>query len=87
VAALPTSAEAHAILAGSKLYCNDAAGAVLAAREALGTQQRADAAYYLGAALAASGDRSGARAALIAACDTAPASEWRERAERALGDL
>jgi Flp pilus assembly protein TadD len=47
----------------------------------------AEAAYYLGRALAALGDAVGARQALVQAADAAPASVWRERAERQLALL
>lgn len=84
---LPNDAAALAMLAGARLYCGDSAGAVLAARAALAHEQRPDAAYYLGAALAAQGQAAAARAALVAAADLSPASQWRERAERVLADL
>jgi hypothetical protein len=84
---LPENPAALTALAGARLYCADAPGAALAARAALAHQQRPDAAYYLGAALAAQGQREAARAALIAAADLSPDSVWRERAERVLEAL
>lgn len=84
---LPEDAEVQAVLAGSRLYCGDPGGAVLAARASLSLAPRADAAYYLGAALARQGDVAGARRALVRAADLAPASSWRERAEQAIASL
>jgi hypothetical protein len=84
---LPNSPAALAALAGARLYCGDASGAALAARAALAYEQRPDAAYYLGAALAAQGQREAAREALIAAADLSPDSPWRARAERVLETL
>ena len=84
---LPTDADVQTVLAGSRLYCNDPGGAALAARAALALAPRADAAYYLGAALARAGHTAEARDALVQAADLAPASPWRERAEQVIAGL
>lgn len=85
---LPDSADAWATLAGSHYQCYAFAGASAAARRALSYDpQRADASFYLGAALARLEQEDEARAALIRAADLAPASIWRERAEGILTQL
>ncbi len=79
---LPTDARAWSTLAAAHLVCGDPAQSRAAAERALRHDpQSAEAAYYLGRALAALGDRAGARLALVNAADFAPASPWRERAE------
>jgi hypothetical protein len=80
-AASPANSAALTTLAASRYACAQFAPAVEAARAAQVAGAGADAAYYLGAALAALGEREGARKHLIAAADLAPASLWRERAE------
>ena len=85
---LPGDARAWTALAEARLLCGDPAGARAAAEQALLRDARsAEAAYYLGRALAALGDQAGARTALISAADLAPASAWRERAETQLATL
>lgn len=84
---LPVDADVQTVLAGSRLYCNDPGGAVIAARAALALAPRADAAYYLGAALARAGRTAEARDALVQAADLAPASSWRKRAEQVIAGL
>lgn len=71
-------------LAAHRYHCGQFAGAAAAARAAGSSPE---ATYYLGAALAALGDRTNARVALIQAADLAPASDWRRRAELALVNL
>lgn len=73
--------EAWTVLAASRYYCADFQGAVAAAQQALQYNPRADAAFYLGLALNATGERAAAQIALKRAADIAPASIWRERAE------
>ncbi|ABU57041.1 tetratricopeptide repeat protein [Roseiflexus castenholzii] len=82
VARLPKNAQSWSALAHARLACGDIAGA----RDAAALAQTldpasAEAAYHYGRALAALGDRTAARTALIRAADLAPASEWRIRAE------
>jgi tetratricopeptide (TPR) repeat protein len=84
---LPASADAWATLAGSLYQCGEFGPAIDAARRALEDRPRADASFYLGAALAHSGETEAARTALIRAADLAPASMWRRRAEIILADL
>ncbi len=84
---LPDNAEAWTILAANRYYCRDVAGAVVAARQALDHQAGAEAAYYLGVALADLHQPAAARRALIRAADMAPASVWRTRAEQRLTEL
>ena len=85
---LPNNTEAWTTLAATRFRCADPTGARDAARKALALDSTsAEASYYLGRALAALGDRSGARDALINAADLAPSSAWRERAETQLGVL
>jgi Flp pilus assembly protein TadD len=84
---LPASADAWATLAGSSYQCGEFEPAIEAARRALADGPRADASFYLGAALAHSGEADAARTALIRAADLAPASMWRRRAEFILADL
>lgn len=86
-AALGPHAEAQSVLAAHSYHCGRFDAAAAAARAALGAGAGPDAAYYLGAALAALGDAPDARAALIRAADLAPASDWRRRAELALAAL
>ncbi len=73
--------EAWTTLAASRYYCADFQGAIEAAQQALQYNARADAAFYLGLALNATGERAAAQIALTHAADLAPASIWRERAE------
>lgn len=82
-AALPGTSAAWATLAASQYYCGQPGQAVESARRA----DDAEGAYYLGAALVALGQPAQARGALIRAADLAPASPWRERAEKALAQL
>lgn len=84
---LGSNAEAWTTLAASRYYCGEFAGAVAAARRALSATPDADAAFYLGSALAALGQWDAARRALVDAADLAPASVWRERAEERLAQL
>jgi predicted Zn-dependent protease len=85
---LPEEAAAWSTLAAAEIACGDATAAAAAARRALAiAPQSAEALYALGRALAAQGDTDGARAALVAAADAAPASEWRARAEAQLSLL
>jgi Flp pilus assembly protein TadD len=77
---------AYTTLAAHRYHCGQFAAAAQAAREAQATGAVPEAAYYLGASLAALGDGE-ARAALIRAADLAPASDWRRRAELALAAL
>lgn len=82
---LPDAPGAWSALASARLICGDAAGARVAAELALRHDPAsAEASYYLGRALAALGDRIGARRALVNAADLAPASTWRDRAEAQL---
>jgi tetratricopeptide (TPR) repeat protein len=83
----PANSEAWSVLAAQRYHCADFAGAVAAARSALALNEDARSSYYLGAGLAALGQRSQARALLVHAADLAPASIWRERAELALARL
>ena len=86
--ALAKDAAAQTSLAAHRYRCGDRAGAAAAARIALAiAPSSADAAYYLGAALAALGDTAQARNELVRAADLAPASLWRARAEEALALL
>jgi Flp pilus assembly protein TadD len=81
----PQQARSFEVLAAMQLRCGNLAGATVSARRALTlAPTSAEAAYYLGRALALSGDRRGARQALISAADLAPASDWRVRAEQEL---
>jgi tetratricopeptide (TPR) repeat protein len=85
---LPGEPRAWAALAAVRLNCGDPAGARDAAARALaGAPADAEANYYLGRALAALGERTEARRALIQAADLAPASPWRARAETQLATL
>lgn len=86
-AAAPEDPQALTLLAAHRYHCGQFAGAAEAARAARRTGGGPDAFYYLGAALAALGDAEQARSALIRAADLAPASDWRRRAELALGML
>ncbi len=83
----PEDADAWTVLAASRYYCGEAPAAVEAARTALRYNPAADAAFYLGSALADIGDRTAARNALVRAADLDPASVWRERAEIRLAQL
>jgi tetratricopeptide (TPR) repeat protein len=83
----PEDATAWTVLAASRYYCGETPGAVEAARTALRYNPAADAAFYLGSALADMGERAAARNALVRAADLAPASVWRERAEFRLAQL
>lgn len=87
VQTLREEAEAWTTLAASRYYCGDLAGAVDAARRAQSYGSGADAAFYLGTALAALGEQEAARSALVQAADLAPASVWRERAEARLAQI
>ena len=85
---LPNDGGAWTTLAEARLACGDAVGAHAAAAAALEhAPGSAEAALYLGQALAQQGQRDAARAALITAADMAPASGWRVRAERQLAAL
>lgn len=81
------AADAQGALAAISYHCGAFAEAAAAARAAQAAGAGPEAAYYLGAALAALGERGDARVALIRAADLAPASIWRERAELALAAL
>jgi hypothetical protein len=85
--ALPTDGAALTTLAATRYACAQFAAAAEAARAAQAAGAGADAAYYLGAALAALGETPAARQQLIRAADLAPASSWRERAETMLAYL
>ncbi len=85
--ARPADGEALATVAANRYHCGQFAGAAEAAAAARAVGAGPEAAYYLGAALAALGERDEARAALISAADLAPASDWRRRAELALSLL
>jgi Flp pilus assembly protein TadD len=87
VGALPGDAVALTTVAAQRYHCGQFVGAADAARAARAAGAGPDAAYYLGAALAALGERDAARVALISAADLAPASDWRRRAELALAAL
>ncbi|WP_129672420.1 tetratricopeptide repeat protein [Candidatus Chloroploca sp. Khr17] len=84
---LPEEVDALVLVAGVRYQCGDGRGAIEAAQAAEAREARADAAFYLGAALAATGEDEAARAALIRASDLAPASRWRERAELLLATM
>jgi tetratricopeptide (TPR) repeat protein len=86
---LPDDADAWTVLAGSRYQCGDFTGAVTAARRAIARADdpRADASFYLGAALANLGYNNEARDQLLHACDLDPDSIWRLRAENVLRDL
>jgi tetratricopeptide (TPR) repeat protein len=85
---LPDEPRAWAVLAAARLGCGEPAGARDAAAQALARAPTdAEANYYLGRALAALGERTEARRALIQAADVAPASPWRARAETQLARL
>ncbi|PDW00721.1 hypothetical protein A9Q02_08880 [Candidatus Chloroploca asiatica] len=84
---LPEEIDALVLAAGVRYQCSDGRGAIEAAQAAEAREARADAAFYLGAALASTGEYEAARAALIRASDLAPASRWRERAELLLATL
>lgn len=86
-AALGRDAVAQSTLAAHRYHCGQFAAAAAAAREAQAVGAGPDAAFYLGASLAALGASGDARAALIHAADLAPASDWRRRAELALAAL
>ncbi|MFN3374192.1 MAG: tetratricopeptide repeat protein, partial [Chloroflexus sp.] len=81
---LPNDPEALTVLAGTRYYCGDAAGAQVAAAAALEAGAGVEARFYYGLALSASGDLTNGRAALELVADQAPASVWRRRAETAL---
>ncbi|MCX7859143.1 MAG: tetratricopeptide repeat protein [Chloroflexus sp.] len=81
---LPNDPEALTILAGTRYYCGDAAGAQAAAAAALEAGAGVEARFYYGLALSATGDVASGRAMLELVADQAPASAWRQRAETAL---
>jgi hypothetical protein len=86
--ALPADPRAWEALANMRFTCSDPAGSRAAAEQALQrAPTSAEAAFYLGRALAALGDRPAAQQALINAADLAPRSPWRERAEAQLATL
>lgn len=86
--ALPDEPRAWAALAAAELSCANASEARAAAEHALQLAPTdAEAAYYLGRALGALGERAPARQALIHAADSAPASAWRVRAEQQMAAL
>jgi tetratricopeptide (TPR) repeat protein len=84
---MPDDAEAWTVLAASRYRCREFDEALGAAETALAYNAGAEAAYYLGAALAGLHDYERARPALIRAADLAPASLWRQRAEQMLLDM
>jgi tetratricopeptide (TPR) repeat protein len=86
-AALGQHATALTTLAAHRYSCGQFGAAAEAARAAQAAGAGPDAAYYLGAALAALGQERDARTALIRAADLAPASEWRRRAELVLAQI
>lgn len=86
-AELPASADAWTVRAGLHYQCRQFAAAIDTAERALRLEQRADASFYHGAALAYQGDFVGARSLLIQAADLAPASIWRQRAELLLAEF
>ncbi|EFO79286.1 TPR repeat-containing protein [Oscillochloris trichoides DG-6] len=73
------------LLAAYQYYCGEMDHAVMSAQQALDRGAGAEAAYYLGMALRATGQNEAGRLALIQAADREPASIWRERAEQVLG--
>ncbi|GAB4110049.1 MAG: tetratricopeptide repeat protein [Roseiflexaceae bacterium] len=80
--------EALTLLAQARLACQNAEGARSAAARAATLDPNSPIAYLqLGRALAATGDRSGARAALIHAADRGIGTEWQRRAEDQLRSL
>ncbi len=79
--------QAWTTLAASLYHCGEPAAAAEAARTAMAHGAGAEAAFYLGVALADLGDRAAARHALVWAADLSPASVWRERAEVRLAML
>ena len=86
--ALPGEPRAWAALAAAELRCANASAARAAAEQALQLAPAdPEAAYYLGRALAALGERIPARQALIRAADSAPTSAWRVRAEQQMAAL
>lgn len=84
---LPGDPEALSTVAAHRYHCGQFAAAAEAAGAARDAGAGPEAAYYLGVALAALGERDEARAALISAANLAPASDWRRRAETALSLL
>jgi len=86
-AALPANSAAWTALAAHQYYCGHPTEAAGSARRAADSGGGADSDYYLGVALAALGQHDDARSALIRASDLAPASTWRERAEKALAQM
>ncbi|NNJ13491.1 hypothetical protein EKD04_024505 [Chloroflexales bacterium ZM16-3] len=84
VAALPDDSVAWTTLAAHQYYCGQVDKAAASAQHAVDSGGDAESAYYLGASLAALGQQDRARRELIRAADMAPASAWRERAEKAL---
>lgn len=87
-ATLLDSADAWTTAAAARLACGDAEAARAAAERARQlAPASAEAAFYHGQALALLGQPEQARAALIAAADNAPASEWRKKAEESLAAL
>lgn len=91
VQSLPDVSAAWTVLAGVLFQCGDDVGAQHAAQQAIAHDQAmpalsppAEAWLYLGAAYLRQGHTTAARHALTTAADLAPASVWRERAERLL---
>ena len=82
--ARPDDATTLTVLAACRYYCDQPLAATHAAEMASQAGAGAEAAYYLGLALAALGEQQAAREALIRAADLAPAAPWRQRAELAL---
>ena len=80
----PDDATTLRVLAACRYYCDQPLAATHAAEMASQAGAGAEAAYYLGLALAALGEQQAAREALIRAADLAPASPLRQRAELAL---
>ncbi|NTV62891.1 MAG: hypothetical protein HGA65_05055 [Oscillochloris sp.] len=81
--ALPDDSTAWVTLAAFQYYCGQYQAAITSAERA-GVAGGAESAYYLGASLHAIGQQAQARKALTHAADLAPASVWRERAEKLL---
>lgn len=81
---LSDNTDVQSLLAGMRLACNDPLGAEIAARDALASEQRADASYYLAMSLIEQKRFSEAEELLIDLINFVPNSLWRARAEEAL---
>jgi tetratricopeptide (TPR) repeat protein len=79
--------DATLVLAAHLYHCERYQEAVTVARQAFDQRNNPEAAYYLGAALAFTGNYPDAREALLASADLAPASIWRVRAEEILARI